>query len=92
MVAAMMAQCKERGNSRGLEWAINCLNWRARWGEKGRGEGGARRDPRGLRRRAGEAGEEEKEGRKERLTGGARASATAKEKKKRERGGPARDG
>jgi hypothetical protein len=24
-----------------LEWAINCLNWRARWGEKGREEGGA---------------------------------------------------
>jgi hypothetical protein len=37
-----------------------------------------------LRRRAGEAGEEEKEGGKERLTSGAQASASAKEKKKRE--------
>jgi hypothetical protein len=81
----------KRGHGRGLEWAINCLNWRARWGEKGRGEGGSAAESARLRRRAGEQGEEEKEGGRERLTGGARASATAKEKKKRE-GEPGRRG
>jgi hypothetical protein len=74
----------KRGNGRGLEWVINCLNWRARWGEKGRGEGRGTAESARLRRRAGEQGEEEKEGGRERLTGGTRVSATAKEKEKRE--------
>jgi hypothetical protein len=81
-MAGGLSECKEgkekRGNDRGLEWAITCLNWRARWGEKGRGEGGGAADSARLRRRAGEQGEEEKEGGRERLTGGARALATAK--------------
>jgi hypothetical protein len=80
--------CKEgkgkRGNGRGLEWAINCLNWRAPWGEKGRGEGGARRDPRGCGGGPASRGKKKKEGGRERLTGGARVSASAK-KRKRER-------
>jgi hypothetical protein len=71
----------QRGNGRGLEWAINCLNWRARWGEKGRGEGGGAAESARLRRRAGEQGGEEKEGGRERLTGGARVSASAKKRK-----------
>jgi hypothetical protein len=47
---------------------------------KGRRRGAA--ESARLRRRAGEQGEEEKEGGRERLTGGARASVTAKEKKR----------
>jgi hypothetical protein len=68
----------KRGNSRGLVWGINCLNWRARWGEKGRGKGGGAADSARLRRRAGEQGEEERKGEKGRLTGGAQVSARAK--------------
>jgi hypothetical protein len=52
----------KRGNGRGLEWGINCLNWRARWEEKGTGEGGGAADSAQLRRRAGEQGEERKGG------------------------------
>jgi hypothetical protein len=39
----------KRGNDRGLEWGINCLNWRTRRGEKGRGEGGGAADSARLR-------------------------------------------
>jgi hypothetical protein len=67
----------KRGNGRGFEWGINCLNWRARRGEKGRGEGGGAADSARLRRRAGEQGEEERKG-EGRLTGGAQVSARAK--------------
>jgi hypothetical protein len=95
-MAGGLSGCKEgkgkRGNGRGLEWEINCLNWRARWGEKGRGEGGARRDPRDCGGEPARQGKKKRKGGRERLTGGARASVTTKEKKRKERGrgGPVR--
>jgi hypothetical protein len=89
LMAGGLSECKEgkekRGNDRGLEWAITCLNWRARWGEKGRGEGGARQDPRGCGGGPARQGKKKRKGEMERLTSGARVSATAKENKKRER-------
>jgi hypothetical protein len=84
MAATITAQCKERGNGPNCAWVIKCLNWQACWGEKGRGEGGARRDPRGCGGGPERQGEEERKEEMERLTSGARVSATAKEKKKRE--------
>jgi hypothetical protein len=84
MATAITARCKERGNGPNRAWAIKCLNWQACWGEKERGEGGARRDPCGCGGGPARQGEEERKGEMERLTSGARVSATAKEKKKRE--------
>jgi hypothetical protein len=73
----------KRGNGRGLEWVINCLNWRACWGEKGRGEGGARRNPRGCGggRRAGGRRKGRREGEADRWGPGI---SECEEKKKRE--------
>jgi hypothetical protein len=85
MAATITARCKERGNGPNRAWAIKCLNWQACWGEKGREEGGARRNPRGCGGGPARQREEERKGEMERLTSGARVSATAKEKKKRER-------
>jgi hypothetical protein len=73
----------KRGNGRGLEWTINCFNWRARWGEKKKG---SRRGRVGFRATAA-AGRQAggiRKGRGERLTGGAQVSARAKQKEKRE--------
>jgi hypothetical protein len=52
--------------------------------KEGRGKDGAQRDPRGCGGRPARQGEEEKEGGRERLTGGVAVSASAK-KRKRER-------
>jgi hypothetical protein len=81
----------KKGNGGGFEWGINCLHWRARRGEKGRGEGGARRILRGCG--GGPASRGKKKGRgKRRLTGGPRLSAPrGKKKKGRGRGGLARE-
>jgi hypothetical protein len=54
----------KRGNSRGFEWGINCLNWRARMGKKGRGEGGGAADSTRLRRRPASRGKKKRKGEK----------------------------
>jgi hypothetical protein len=82
MVAAITARCKERGNGPNRAWVIKCLNWQACWGEKGRGEGGAGRDPRGCGGGPASRGKKKRKGEMERLTSGAQVSATAKEKKR----------
>jgi hypothetical protein len=88
LMAGGLSRCKEgkgkRGNDRGLEWAINCLNWRARWGEKGRGDGGGAAGSARLRRRAGEAGEKEKEGGKGEADRWGPGVSDSKRKEKRE--------
>jgi hypothetical protein len=71
---------------------INCLNWRAHRGEKGRGEGGSRADSARLRRRPASAGKKKRKGGEGRLTGGPRLSAPrGKKKKGRGSGGLARE-
>jgi hypothetical protein len=60
--------------------------------KEGRGKDGARRDPRGRGGKLARQGKEEKEGGRERLTGGTQVSATAKEKEKERGRGPVRGG
>jgi hypothetical protein len=54
----------KRGNGRGFEWGINCLNWRARREEKGRGEGKGAADSARLRRRPASRGKKKRKGEK----------------------------
>jgi hypothetical protein len=54
----------KRGNGRAFEWGINGLNWRARRGEKGRGEGGGAADSARLRRRPASRGKKKGTGEK----------------------------
>jgi hypothetical protein len=77
---------RKRGNGRGLEWGINCLNWRARRGEKGRGEGGGAADSARLRRRPASRGKKKRKGGREadRWDPGV-SDSKRKRKRKRER-------
>jgi hypothetical protein len=89
LMAGGPSGCKEskgkRGNVRGLEWAIYCLNWRPRLEEKrgGRRLGMARFEA-APGRPGGGVRKKKRKGGGERLTGGVAVSARAK-KKKRER-------
>jgi hypothetical protein len=86
--------CKEskgkRGNGRGLEWAIYCLNWHPRLeGKRGGRRPGVARFAAAPGRPGGGVRKKKRKGGRERLTGGVAVSARAK-KRKRERDGPAR--
>jgi hypothetical protein len=54
----------KRGNGRGFEWGVNCLNWRARREEKGRGEGKGAVDSARLRQRPASRGKKKRKGEK----------------------------
>jgi hypothetical protein len=80
----------KRGNGRGLEWTINCFNWRARWGEKKKG---SRRGRVGFRATAAagrQAGGIRKGRGGEADRWGPGVSESKTKRKERGRGGPAR--
>jgi hypothetical protein len=82
----------KRGNGRGLEWAIYCLNWRPRLEEKRGGRrSGVARFAAAPGRPGGGVRKKKRKGRGEADRWGRGVSESKKKKKReRERGGPAR--